>query len=85
MAMPFSSRRSTIYMLTAILLSSFMTALLSLALAAHFYKVSERKWCDVIVTIDDANHETPPATTSGRNFAAKISTLRSRLDCEESS
>lgn len=61
-------------------------AVVAIALAGVVYtsyvqRQSERKWCSVVSTLDDAYRETPPATAPGRNLAASIADLRRELGC----
>lgn len=42
---------------------------------------SDRRWCDLLTTLDEAYSSTPPATELGRRVAASIKTLRVQLDC----
>ncbi len=42
---------------------------------------SNRKWCVLLVSIDDVYQETPPTTATGRNFAAGIHQLRTDFSC----
>lgn len=37
--------------------------------------------CRMVVLMDDAWHETPPSTTSGRNLAEAIADARATLGC----
>lgn len=43
---------------------------------------SDRRWCDLLVTMDDAYRSGPPPTTDvGKRVAAAIHTLRVQLGC----
>jgi hypothetical protein len=42
---------------------------------------SERKWCALLVPLDDGYKLTPPPTESGRRFAAIIHDLRVDFGC----
>lgn len=42
---------------------------------------SDRRWCDLLTTLDEAYSSTPPSTELGRRVAASIRTLRVQLDC----
>lgn len=74
-------RRPSWYTVAAMLLSSIVTASVALIVALHANAESDRKWCSVVSTLDDAWAESPPATDSGRNLARDIADLRRRLDC----
>lgn len=42
---------------------------------------SDRRWCDLLVSVGDAQQDTPPATASGRRFAEEIAELRRSFGC----
>lgn len=42
---------------------------------------SERALCEVVVVLDDAYRETPPATVAGRNVAKAVADLRVANRC----
>lgn len=69
------------YWWAAMLASSLATGAAALLVAVHVNAESDRKWCSVVGTLDDAWSETPPTTASGRNLAADIAELRRRLNC----
>lgn len=69
------------YSLAATLGTSLVTAILMLFLTLHFVQQSERKWCDLITMLDDAYHQTPPTTETGKNVARQMSGLRQSLHC----
>lgn len=45
---------------------------------------SQRQWCGVVTTLDDAYRQTPPQTPAGRKIAADIRRLRGEFDCPPS-
>lgn len=49
--------------------------------AAHVQRESDRKWCSLVITMDDAYRQTPPTTAPGKNLAASIAELRRKLGC----
>lgn len=63
------------------LLSSIVTASVALVVALRANAESDRAWCSVVTTIDDAWAKQPPTTPSGQNLAHDIANLRQRLDC----
>lgn len=69
------------YWWAAMLASSLTTGAVALVVAIHVNQESDRKWCSVVSTLDDAWAESPPTTTSGRNLAHDIADLRRRLEC----
>ncbi|MDG4796226.1 hypothetical protein [Micromonospora sp. WMMD1082] len=42
---------------------------------------SQRKWCGVVSTLDDAYEVTPPQTPAGRKIAEDIARLRADFGC----
>jgi hypothetical protein len=42
---------------------------------------SDRKWCSVVITLDDAWRQSPPTTAAGKTMAANMSELRRELHC----
>jgi hypothetical protein len=75
--------RPTIYWWIALLLSSLTTGVVAIVVARNGNAESQRKWCRVVVTKDDAYRETPPATAAGKNFAESISQLRRDIGCPQ--
>lgn len=76
--------RSLFYAITACFVSVCLVALASMLYSAHNIKVSERKWCDVVQTINASYRETSPerATERSRVFERKMKELAVRLGCE---
>lgn len=77
-----------------IVLATIVLSMLAVALAGVVYighvdsqreaaeRESDRRWCDLLVTLDDAyTSGTPPATEVGKRVAAAIHTLRVQLGC----
>lgn len=69
------------YVMAAILVSSLSIGLASVVYANHVALESERKWCSIVATMDDAYKAQPPITESGKNVARDIDKLRSSLRC----
>lgn len=42
---------------------------------------ADRRWCQLLVTLDQAYSAVPPSTELGRRVAGAIHTLRVDLDC----
>ncbi|MCX5119205.1 hypothetical protein OG992_18630 [Micromonospora sp. NBC_00362] len=42
---------------------------------------SERQWCGIVTTMDDAYAQTPPQTPAGRQIAGDIARLRGEFGC----
>jgi hypothetical protein len=74
-------RRPSWYAVLAVVLSSATAGAIALVVALHANAESDRKWCSVVVTLDDAWTETPPTTPAGVNLARDFAQLRRHLDC----
>jgi len=76
------------YAILAVLLSVLM-----LGVGGHFYighvdrqreaaeRESDRRWCELLTTLDEAYSTVPPTTELGRRVATAIRTLRTDLSC----
>jgi hypothetical protein len=71
------------YALLAIFASMFALTAVSLGYANYVANESSRKWCELVVTLDDTYTQTPPSTPSGRKVAQEIHNLRNSLKCKE--
>lgn len=60
---------------------AFLAAGLSMAYANRVARESERKWCNIVSTMDDSYAQTPPQTPAGRRIAADIAKLRTEFGC----
>lgn len=49
--------------------------------AEQIDRESNRRWCGVVVTLDDAYRQTPPQTPAGRKIAVDIAELRIEFGC----
>jgi hypothetical protein len=47
----------------------------------HVQRESDRRWCDLLVTLDTAYRSQPPATELGRRVAAAMARLRADFGC----
>ncbi|MGJ3230073.1 hypothetical protein [Micromonospora sp. RV43] len=75
--MTFQGWRVMVACLLAALGSSAVSILYTNA-SAH---QSERQWCGVVTTMDDAYRQTPPQTPAGRKIAKDIAQLRIDFGC----
>lgn len=69
-----------------ILLSSMLCSVLSISLSFWFFYISERKWCRLMVTLDEGYNAPvqpgqPPLTERGRRLAEGIHDVRKSLPC----
>lgn len=74
-------RQPVWYSLVAILISVLVTVAATVVYTNSTARESERKWCSLVSTLDDAYRITPPTTEIGRKLARDIHTLRERFDC----
>jgi hypothetical protein len=71
-----------VYLLVAVLLSSLGTAVAALAWAQSQRAESDRRWCALLVELDQAYSAPPgPSTELGRKVAAEIHRLRVEFGC----
>ena len=43
---------------------------------------SNRRWCTLLATLDDAYKASPPATEAGKTMAAEVTRLRTEFGCD---
>ncbi|MEU7771216.1 hypothetical protein AB0C44_07810 [Micromonospora taraxaci] len=76
------------HVLLVVLLTAVVTFTLALvsasrsaALSERARDESERRWCGVVVALDDAYRESQPQTPAGRRIADSIAQLRTEFGC----
>ncbi|GAB2951801.1 hypothetical protein GCM10027280_45240 [Micromonospora polyrhachis] len=69
------------YTLLAVVVSVLVTAAAALVIADRAARESERRWCDVITTMDEAYRVAPPQTEIGQRLARDLAALREDFDC----
>ena len=62
-------------------LCAFLAAAASMIYANKVARDSQRQWCGVVTTLDDAYKATPPQTPAGVKIARDIKRLRTKFDC----
>jgi hypothetical protein len=67
--------------LFACLVAAILSAGTAMAYANRVARESERKWCGVVSTMDDAYRTSPPSTPAGRRIARDIAQLREDFGC----
>jgi hypothetical protein len=77
-------RQPVWYSLFAVVTSCLLVGLFAVVYARHESHEANRKWCKLVVTLDDAYRRTPPSTESGKRVAAEIHNLRSEFQCPRS-
>lgn len=75
----FPQTRPQWYNFIAILVSGFLIIAVSAWWTAHGIEQSDRKFCSIIVTFDDAYREVPPPTDTGKRLAAEVRKLRDEI------
>lgn len=73
--------RRAVYRDLAVLASSLVFSVAALVFSLHAIDVSERKWCAMMGTLDEAYSQTPPNTPTGKEVAARIAELNRSLEC----
>lgn len=81
-------RARTVYAAVVVFVTLVAVSLLNVAYTNHVDRQAEqrniervREICGLIVVLDDAYQQTPPATSVGRNVADEIHRYRERLGC----
>lgn len=69
------------YAIVVAFFACLAVALASVAYSSYVQRESERKFCDLVITQDDAWSETTPTTATGKRVAAAIAKLRRDLGC----
>jgi hypothetical protein len=70
------------HVLVVCVLCAFLAAASSMVYANRVARESERKWCTIVVTIDDSTSSSPQSTTpTGKKFATAMAQLRRDLGC----
>ncbi len=74
-------RRRGWYWWVVVVASSLTTGTVAVAISLHSQAESERKFCEIVVSQDDAWSETKPATATGQRVAEAAAKLRRDLGC----
>jgi hypothetical protein len=53
----------------------------SVAYTGYVQRRSDQRWCSLLTQLTDAQRGSPPATESGRRFAAELERLRREFRC----
>lgn len=70
------------YVLVVAFLSSILTAGAALWLSVRFIQASERKWCELVTTLDEGYRTPPgPSTPLGQKIARDVAGLRESFHC----
>lgn len=76
---PFS--RSTWWLLVVICASQFAMVIGGILYTNHVAAENARKWCNLLVTLDEAYQANPPPSAIGKRVASDIHNLRTDLRC----
>lgn len=69
------------HLLVMSFLAAFLAAAGSMLYSNRVARDSERKWCGVVATLDEAYKVTPPRTPAGQKIAQDIRQLRADFGC----
>jgi Flp pilus assembly pilin Flp len=75
------ANKAVIYALILTLIAVLAVGAMSIVYANHVATASNRNWCSLVVTLDDAYRQQPPQSDLGRKIAADMHQLRARLHC----
>jgi hypothetical protein len=75
--------RSTWYVLVVIYLSMFAAVAATMIYSKHVADSDTRKFCAVVITLDNTYKRTPPQTAAGKQVAVDMANLRQSLGCNE--
>lgn len=77
-----ASRRRDAYLVLVMVLTVLAAAGSSILVSVILTQRSERKFCAIVINIDDGYRRVPPSTDAGRQQSEIYSRLRSELGCE---
>lgn len=84
MTAPADRQRSGWVWRAAMLASAALLFVASVVISLRVNAESDRKWCSVVITLDDAWRQSPPTTAAGKTMAANMAQLRHDLHCPPS-
>lgn len=73
--------RRLVYALVAVVVSILGVGLGVILYAKHIDSESNRHWCGIVSTVDDAYSQTTPTTAIGQYLAREFKQLRADFDC----
>jgi hypothetical protein len=76
-----TARQPLWYSLLAIMVTAFVLAGTGFWYTNHVQRQGDQRWCDLLVTMDDAYSAGTPTTEIGRKIAALMRKLRADFDC----
>jgi hypothetical protein len=78
------TRAKLVWLLLAVVLSNVVIGTVGITLTLGANARSDRQWCDLLGTLDDAYRLNPPVTDTGQDIARKTAALRARFGCPPS-
>jgi hypothetical protein len=69
------------YSIAVACVSSIAMGVIAIQYADHVDKKSNRQWCQVVITLDDAYTANPPQTPAGQALASEMKRMRHDFDC----
>lgn len=69
------------YYVAAACVSSLAVGVASIQYANYVDEKSNKQWCQVVLTLDDAYRQSPPQTEAGRKIAQEMARMRRDFDC----
>ena len=79
-----TSRKRDAYFVLVMVLTVLAAAGSSILVSVVLTQRSERKFCAIVINIDDGYRRVPPSTDAGRQQAMIYSQLRAELGCDPS-
>ena len=73
--------RVGLYTLILLFFTVIVIGINSIWYANHVAQQNNRKWCSLVVTMDDAYRQQPPTSPTGRKVAADMAALRRQFGC----
>lgn len=58
-------------------------AIASVSYSGYVQRRNDQRWCSLFVQLTDAQQAAPPASESGRRFAAELMRLRNEFHCRK--
>jgi hypothetical protein len=73
--------RQSAYMLIVIFVSALAASMSAVLYAGHVDRESNKKWCNLVVRLDDTYRTQIPTSQLGRDIANEFKQLRQDFDC----
>lgn len=83
MTMTTHTRKWVLYPVLAAALSSLVMGGVAIEYANYVATRNQRQWCEIVVTLDDANKTNPPTDPISRHLAEEFSRIRNDFGCRK--